>query len=143
MRQPPTSISIPWQQRSCGRACGFAFRYPDEAWNFSGVVVLFMVPVVLIYASIIRAIIGYLRRLSREQSVLTRSEAFHMTVSAAGLETRSVNTASMLRWPAFASVRTTKKNLVLQLRAGGALAIPLRYLDEPARRFILDALGKG
>ncbi|MBV8299354.1 MAG: YcxB family protein [Candidatus Eremiobacteraeota bacterium] len=121
----------------------FVRRYPDDAWNFGAILVLFVALFAVAAGAVVWHITTRLRRLARTQSAATRAEGLRVALSAEALETHSRSIANVVRWRAFDSVRTTKKNLVLRLRTGGTVPIPLRYLDESTRRMVLTAVRTG
>jgi hypothetical protein len=118
-------------------------RYPDEAWNFAAILVLLIALFAVAAGAVVWHVTTRLRRLARTQSAATRAEGLRMTLSAERFEAHSRTIDNIVRWPAFDSGRTTKKNLVLRLRTGGTVPIPLRYLDESTRRMVLTAVRTG
>jgi YcxB-like protein len=118
----------------------FVWKYPAEAWSFAALLALYLATAGVAAGLFLWYLMRRLRRLTRRQSEVMRSDLHQVSISPAGIEMRSSNAESLLRWSAFAGVRETKRNVVLRLRGGGTIAMPLRYLDAATRRLIVDAV---
>jgi hypothetical protein len=118
----------------------FVWKYPAEAWNFAALLALYFGTAGAAVGICLWYVVSRLRRLTRRQSEALRSEPHHVIISPAGIDVRSSSAESSMRWAAFAAVRETKRNLLLRLRGGGTIAIPLRYLDPATHRLVVDAM---
>jgi hypothetical protein len=117
----------------------FVRKYPAEAWSFAALLGLLIAMAAVAAGVVAWRILSRARRRARQRSELLRRESFRVGISSERLEMRSPNIENVFRWSAFSGARETRKNVLLSLCIGGTIALPLRYLDVPTRRFVVAA----